>query len=65
MISIVRRTLIKLGGTVSATPPYKSEGFSSKSIMNHLLWTIGTIYQTTLDYQLHPNTSHIHPYMCG
>lgn len=39
MISIVRRTLIKLGGTVSATPPYKSEGFSSKSIMdyrNHL-----------------------------
>ena len=47
MISIVRRTLIKLGGTVSATPPYKSEGFSSKSIMNHLLWTIGTIYQTT------------------
>ena len=43
MISIVRRTLIKLGGTVSATPPYKSEGFSSKSIMNHLLWTIGSV----------------------
>ena len=21
--------------------------------------------QLVLDYQLHPNTSHIHPYMCG
>ena len=22
-------------------------------------------YQEILDYRLHPNTSHIHPYMCG
>lgn len=36
MISIVRRTLIKLGGTVSATPPYKSEGFYKNSLIFHL-----------------------------
>ena len=27
--------------------------------------TIPLITNVHLDYQLYPNTSHIHPYMCG
>ena len=42
------------------TPKYRR-----KVIYNQIRSDIGEILRKLLDYQLHPNTSHIHPHMCG